>query len=260
MENRYLHRLFSSVYRWLSFGLNRLTVRMRSQQKLAQAIRQSGRERVLWILNYTEDTLGGHKSYECKLPVDRNRHPLPWYTYPAIEYLCQYDFSKCNIFEFGSGNSSKFWSVRAHTVTSVEFDTHWYDRGTQGLSSNQTLLLRTDQEGYVNAIHLHNKIYDVVAIDGKYRYNCAIEALKRTKNGGIIILDNADWFPNTAQLLRDGGCTQVDFIGIGPINSYAWCTSIFFNGKLKIPRIRTNNSVNVLGGLVKVSDEDKYIT
>jgi hypothetical protein len=42
------------------------------------------------------------------------------------------------------------------------------------------------------------------------------------------ILDNADWFPNTAKLIRTAGFVQVDFIGAGPVNSYTWCTSIFF--------------------------------
>ena len=135
----------------------------------------------------------------------------------AIEYLQQYEFLKCDIFEFGSGSNSKFWSVRAHTLTSIEFDPHWYERGIQELSSAQTLLLRTEKEEYVHAIHNHESFYDVIVIDGKYRYSCAVEALKRIKSGGIIILDKSDWFPNTAKLLRDDGFTQIDFNGAGSI-------------------------------------------
>jgi len=176
----------------------------------------------------------------------------------AIEYLQQYEFLKCDIFEFGSGSNSKFWSVRAHTLTSIEFDPHWYERGIQELSSAQTLLLRTEKEEYVHAIHNHESFYDVIVIDGKYRYNCAVEALKRIKSGGIIILDNTDWFPESAKLLRDDGFIQVDFIGAGPINSYAWCTSIFLKRQIDIPRLPTNKTVMVLGGLVQVSDDDKY--
>lgn len=256
----YLRRMLSPVYRGLHSKLGQAIMWARSAKKLVQAVRRSGPDRALWILKYIEDTLGGHESYECKLPVDRYKCPLPWYTYPAIEYLQQYDFSKCDVFEFGSGNSSKFWSVRAHTVTSVEFDPHWYERGIQELSSNQTLLLKTEKERYANAIHDHDSFYDVVVIDGRYRYNCAIEALERIKNGGIIILDNSDWFPSTAKLLRNEGFIQVDFIGAGPINSYPWCTSIFFRKQLDIPRTLTNNAVKVLGGLIQVSDEDRYIS
>ena len=247
------------VYKRLRSKLNQVVMWARCVKKLGQTVRRSGLKRALWDLNYIEDTLGGHESFECKLPVDKHKCPLPWYTYPAIEYLQQYDFSNCDIFEFGSGNGSKFWSIRAHKITSVEFDPHWYERGIQELFSTQTLLLRTEKKEYVNTIHHNDSLYDVIVIDGEYRYNCTFEALKRIKGGGIIILDNADWFPNTAKLLRDDGFTQVDFIGAGPINSYAWCTSVFFKIEINIPRIATNNAIRVLDGLVQVCDDDRSI-
>lgn len=252
--------MLSRIYRRLHSKLGQVIVWARAAKKLGQAVHRSGPDRALWVLNYIEDTLGGHEAFECKLPVDRHKCPLPWYTYPAIEYLQQCDFSKCDIFEFGSGNSSRFWSIRARTITSVESDHHWYGSGIKQLSSNQTLLLRTEMEEYVNTIHHHDTFYDVIVIDGKYRYNCTVEALKRIKSSGIIILDNADWFPNTAKLLRDNTFTEVDFIGTGPINSYAWCTSVFFKQAHECSLLPTNNAVRVLGGLVQVSDHDRYIS
>jgi len=38
--------------------------------------------------------------------IDKNKNPIPWYTYPAIEYLNNLDFTDKNVFEYGSGNSS----------------------------------------------------------------------------------------------------------------------------------------------------------
>lgn len=43
------------------------------------------------------------KNWEC---INKNREPIPWYTYPAIEYLSSLDFSNKNIFEYGGGNST----------------------------------------------------------------------------------------------------------------------------------------------------------
>lgn len=249
-----LRRMLKVAHKWLRFRLSQATGWVMSVINLSQAICRSGPARTLWVLNYIEDTLGGHESYKRKLPVDRHKRPLPWYTYPAIEYLQQFDFSKCDVFEYGSGNSSKFWSARARQVTSVESDPYWYKRNIRELAPNQILILRTEKEEYVNAIHLYDSFYDVIVIDGKYRYSCAIEALKRIKNGGIIILDNTDWFPNTAKLLRDNGYTQVDFIGARPINSYAWCTSIFFKNQINIPYVAI--PTRVLGGLTQVADDD----
>lgn len=257
--NYYLRQAFRPVYRCLIPRLKQTVLRIQSITRLTRVIRRSGRDRAFWVLSYIENIQGGYLSYKCKLPLDKYGNPLPWYTYPAIEYLQQYDFSACHIFEFGSGNSSKFWSSRACAVTSVEFDPQWYRHGIQELSSNQQILLDTDKNDYVKAIHKGDINYDVIVIDGKYRYNCAVEAIKKIKTGGVIILDNSDWFPNTAQLLRDNELTQVDFIGAGPINSYTWCTSVFFKEKIAIPRLAVNTTVKVLGGLVQVSDEDRYV-
>ena len=40
------------------------------------------------------------------LLVNENNEPIPWFTYPSIQYLDQLDLSEKTIFEWGSGNSS----------------------------------------------------------------------------------------------------------------------------------------------------------
>ena len=52
--------------------------------------------------------------------VDRFNRPIPWYTYPAIEYIKQLDFSDKTVFEYGSGNSTLFWAQRCKKLVSVE--------------------------------------------------------------------------------------------------------------------------------------------
>ena len=254
-----LRRLINLVYRRSRTELSRIIIKERNAKQFYHSIRRSGLKRAIWVLNYIEGTLGGCESSKCKLPVDRFRCPLPWYTYPAIEYLQQFDFSKCDIFEYGSGNSSKFWAQRAQTVISVESDLKWYESGIHDLSSNQKLLLMTEKTEYVNALHLNDCYFDTIVIDGVYRFNCAIEAVKRINSGGIILLDNSDWFPNTAKFLRGAGFNQVDFIGVGPINSYAWCTSLFFQKQLAVPRRSDQEIVEVQGGIEQVSEEDMLL-
>jgi len=77
-----------------------------------------------------------------------------------------------------------------------------------------------------------NKTFDVVIIDGLYRKECASEVKNllnfSAKNGAMVILDNSDWFKNTAKFLReDLGLIEIDFHGFGAINAYTWTTSIF---------------------------------
>lgn len=223
---------------------------------LCKFINQTGLERTLWVLTYMGKTLGGDISVKRKLPFDRNLNPLPWYTYPGIEYLQQFDFTGCTVFEYGSGNSSRFWSNLARSVVSIESDPDWYQTGLQYLSPNRTLLLKTEKDEYVNAIHHGDVQYEIIVIDGEYRFNCAIEAMTRVKKGGFILLDNSDWFPGTARFLRESGFSQVDFIGAGPINSYAWCTSLFFRDPVTIPRINDSEPVRIWGGLAQISAMD----
>ena len=53
-------------------------------------------------------------------PIDAEGRPVPWYTYPAIEFLRQLDFANASVFEYGSGNSTLFWCSIAREVISVE--------------------------------------------------------------------------------------------------------------------------------------------
>ena len=55
--------------------------------------------------------------WEC---VDKEKSKIPWYTYPAIEYLNNIDFTDKIVFEYGSGNSSFYWAGKAKFVYSVE--------------------------------------------------------------------------------------------------------------------------------------------
>ena len=43
------------------------------------------------------------RSIDEKLCLDKEGNPIPWYTYPAIEYLSQFDYQDKKIFEFGCG-------------------------------------------------------------------------------------------------------------------------------------------------------------
>lgn len=69
---------------------------------------------------------GQARSIRALRPVDGSGNPLPWYTYPAIEYLTQFDWRSASIFEFGAGYSSFFWAARAARVEAVESDPQWH--------------------------------------------------------------------------------------------------------------------------------------
>jgi hypothetical protein len=202
---------------------------------LAKISNEVGLDQSISLINLFEKEYGHHQSVLLGKPVDADLNPIPWYTYPAIEYLKQFDFSDKNIFEYGSGNSSIFWASLASTVTSVEVDSAWFEIINNSKISNLSIHLKEQKSDYVNFIGNANRLYDLIVIDGAYRYDCARAAIKHLCDDGLIILDNSERYPELCLNLRNYDLIQVDFFGFGPINYYTWTTSLFFqkNWKLK---------------------------
>ena len=116
------------------------------------------------------------RSIDKQICLDKDDQPLPWYTYPAIEYLRQFDYRDKKVFEFGVGYSCAFWAQRALNVQAVENDKDWFARWQNELrADNLRILLCLDDENYENAL---DDNYDVIAIDGKRRLQCARQALR----------------------------------------------------------------------------------
>lgn len=165
-------------------------------------------------------------------PVDAAGEPLPWITYPAIDFLAQFDFRDAAIFEWGSGFSTLWWARRCKQITTVESNEPWIPYIT-GLLPPSVEFIQTarDVDAEVRALLDHRPIeHDVFIIDnyGSFRWRCAEVAAVNLASGGLIILDNSDQCPKACRVLRQAGFTQVDFTGFVPGNGYAHTTSIFW--------------------------------
>lgn len=170
----------------------------------------------------------GHSNLTNGFILDGNNNPLPWITYPCIEFLDRLDLSDCSVFEFGSGSSTLYWSRKTQSVISVEKDRSWFDKVNSVLPSNCGLFHESSDIDYINLINRYENKFDIIIIDGAVRYPCAEVALKNISDRGIIILDNTEWYPKTAKLLTSAGYTQIDFSGFPPLNAVTSATSIFF--------------------------------
>lgn len=184
-----------------------------------------------------ETEYGFKNTFENWSSVDREGKPIPWMTYSANFYLGQLELSKCKIFEWGSGNSSLYFAENALEVTSIESNPDWFDYVEKSKRSNQYIYLK-NAEDYCKCISETGNKYQLIIIDGDIfrRLECAYYAIRHLDEGGLIVLDNSDWLPNTTAFLRENGFTQIDFAGPGPINSYLWCTSVFFKGHISLPQ------------------------
>lgn len=196
------------------------------------------------------------RRWDCR---DKNGNEIPWYTYPAIEFLSQFDFSKQLIFEFGSGNSSVWWSEKCERLISVEDNRNWFLRIGEKLNSLENFEYRLCEtvQKYVDHPELKGEA-GVIIVDGSYRSDCVGQMLTDVgalqKGCGMIILDNADWYPKTVERMQKTfNWVQVDLIGFAPINGYCHSTTIFINPNKTIPR---KTSISPLAGVQKISDDD----
>ncbi len=192
------------------------------------------------VYGYVESVRLGHA-------VDRKGAELPLYTYSAIEYLDQFDFSTKRVFEFGAGASTLYWMRRAREVVSVDNNRAWCDKLASQVAGNARVLF-AEGTALPAAIRSFEGPFDVIVVDsGGYRYDCAREALGKLAPGGLVILDNSDWHPATAALLKQGGLLQVDMTGFKPCYSHTSSTSLFFHRAFDFPTVAQRQPVFGLG-------------
>jgi len=202
--------------------------------------------------------LGHLKSCTRNECVDPAGNPTPWYTYPAIEYLSTIDFSESTAFEYGCGNSTLFWSRIAKRVIAVEDCAEWHEKIKSRMPNNVSLRLSPDRDDYIRSVldpsFAGPAPLDIIIVDGKHRFDCALAATGRLAQNGLLILDNSDWYPNTCELLRGHGFIQIDMMGFGPINEYTWSTSLFLRPDFRPRKHRRHASI---GGITKDAPDDK---
>ncbi|MGD2118998.1 MAG: class I SAM-dependent methyltransferase [Chromatiales bacterium] len=193
--------------------------------------------------------------------LDSAGAPIPWYSYAAIEQLKKWDFTDCDVLEYGSGNSTKWWAGNARTVTSIESSKEWFEKVKQDKPENSELILSPiandgfteDEIGrYVDVVDTLGS-FDVIVVDGfskaGTRKRCVEKALPHLRPGGLFIVDNSDWLPITCKLLRDQGYTEIDFSGLGPLNAHAETTSLFFAADFRIKPNSHTHPGHAIGGL-----------
>ncbi|WP_170463983.1 hypothetical protein [Ruegeria arenilitoris] len=207
------------------------------------------------ILGETYGQYDSMENWDCR---DGEGREIPWYTYPAIEYLDSFDLNGIRVLEYGSGNSSIFYLNAGAEVTSIENDKGWFDKISASLADKPyfTYFFEQDEAQYVERDEIQNA--DIVVIDGRYRNACARFMRKRLQQKRIdpvmIVFDNSDRHPDCIALLDEAtGWNRCDFNGFGPINSYTWTTSVYLNPSRQLSR---KNRLAPIGGLGDVSADD----
>jgi hypothetical protein len=174
---------------------------------------------------------GWFRSRVMRSPVDFNGEAVPWITYPCLRFLESRILPRMAVFEFGSGASTAWWSKRVARVISCEHERAWFERVRAKVADNVEMIHASPEGGeYSGQILRYRREFDVVAIDGEDRINCAINAVDALKEDGVIVWDNSDreFYQAGYDFLLARGFRRVDFWGIGPLLLTEWLTSVFY--------------------------------
>lgn len=164
--------------------------------------------------------------------VDKNGAPLPWVSYPFMQFIGPKLNKSIELFEFGSGNSTLYYSSRVASVTSVEHDKGWYEKIKASMPANVQLFFCALQPGgdYCQYAMIQPARYDIIIVDGRDRVNCCLNSLGALKENGIVVLDDSERekYAEAHTFLRQKGFKQIDFWGTAPAVDYLKCTTIFY--------------------------------
>lgn len=176
---------------------------------------------------------GWWKSFENSSPIDINENPLPWVTYSFIDFIEPRLTRGMTIFEYGSGNSTIYYSSKVKKVFSVEHDQEFYRKLHNKKPKNVELFYCTLEYGgeYSKWSEKTNQKYDLIIVDGRDRVNCLLSSIKSLSESGVIVLDDSEResYSDGVRALKDLGFKSLDFWGISPgFIYYNKCTSVFY--------------------------------
>lgn len=168
---------------------------------------------------------------------DRTGEPIPWYSYPAVDFLKHRDYGGRTVLEFGGGQSTLFWAKRCRKVLSFEGDPVWHKELKAKIPSHVDLKLVSVKNPSVCLKEVREKLredgcgkFDLIIIDGLYRRELAELSVDWVGPGGAIIADNSEGY-GFFEVFKDSDFQRVDFFGHAPGVLLPHTTSIYFKGE-----------------------------
>lgn len=172
---------------------------------------------------------GWIRSYRMKQPVNLVGEPQPWLALSCNFFLERRLKNSFDLLEYGSGNSSLYFSKKCRTVTSIESDQAWYNHVKNNSPANVNLIYSEALTYHQKANDLH-QTYDIILIDGINREACFDASIGLLKSGGIVILDDSDR-PEYASIMekaKNMDFKSIAFFGLALGSFRMKTTTIFY--------------------------------
>lgn len=176
-------------------------------------------------------TTGWWRSRFENKPVDAAGAPIPWINYSALAFLTTRIQASMNVFEYGSGSSTLWWAQRVRRVVSCEHDSEWHLRVAKLIPNNVEILHASRENSeYAKMASRYPTQFDIIAIDGRDRVECARHSVSALKDDGVIVWDNTDrkQYQPGFDYLSEQGFRQIEFTGLAPLVRFECATSVFY--------------------------------
>lgn len=140
----------------------------------------------------------------------------PWWTHPFLDVLETWELSGKRWLEFGGGRSTSWLRSKCTWVDTIESNDEWANQIVNDINNTQLhnggLCYKTLADGVQDQKQLYfdlipnDKQYDIISVDGIWRYECLEWALNHFKGrGGMLIADNWQqdyvWISEVAEAL-----------------------------------------------------------
>ncbi len=142
------------------------------------------------------------------LMVFQRRNPdAPWLVRTMVDILDNWLVPEDRGIEWGSGRSTIWLAERIGSLVSVEHNPAWYGRisaelKARGLENVEYHLCEDAHEYSRLADNFSLEGFDFCFVDGEARDHCALKAISLLKPGGILIVDNCNWYLPTPKHSR----------------------------------------------------------
>ena len=189
--------------------------------------------RLLALVRPTSGALGqlGWMHVDFERLEYSGRNPVPWFVYGAIDFIEHQIHPSSRVLELGGGGSTAYWLNRGHDVVTIEQDPAWLARIKRAIGDNHNWSPLSMPDINPNSLDTQDLgLFDVIVNDySGPREEVAAWMVQALKPGGWIIWDNSERnsYLSGMQHLESDGFGSVSFFGLGPINSYAWETTVF---------------------------------
>ena len=185
---------------------------------------------------FEKNKTGWEKSFFHGFSQDENGDPVPWMTYPAIEFLKNNLNKNHEIFEFGCGASTLFFSRIVKKVVGLETNKRWFEiiQNMLAEKSRNNIVITLMEDGLENNNYQSfakncGQKFDFIIIDSLKRFECAKNVIEALKPDGRIILDDSERknYKKIFDFFAENNFQKQNFFGIAPGQLRIKNTTIF---------------------------------